>query len=417
MSSQALKQTSGRPKFAGPPRGAGWAQPGPGGALKSARWALLFGNFVTGCGVMSAAGTLNDLARSLDVSVALAGQLIATGAAVMCFGAPLLAGLVSGWDRRRLLALAMLWYAVGHLLCMLTTSYASLWPTRALTLLAGAVFTPQAAAAIGFMASPRERGRSITFVFLGWSLASVLGMPVSAWLGESFGWRSAFALIVVLSLLAALWIHRALPDGVKPAALSRRAWGEALTHPLLMTLIAVTALQSAAQFVLFAYFAPYYRLTFGAGPGEISLLFGWFGAFGLTGNILLSRVIDRVGASRAVFTTMSLIALSLLLWPLATTMTTMALVLVPWALGCFATNSGQQVRLSLAAPILAPALMALNTSAMYFGQALGSASGGWLLTQGGFAMLNWAGLAFLLAAMALSVWVARRAAPHPASRH
>ncbi|MFG5409660.1 hypothetical protein ABXN37_18160 [Piscinibacter sakaiensis] len=60
--------------------------------LPAARWALLYGNFVTGCGVMVAAGSLNDLVRSLQVSVAVAGQLIAIAAAVMCFGAPLLAG-------------------------------------------------------------------------------------------------------------------------------------------------------------------------------------------------------------------------------------------------------------------------------------------------------------------------------------
>ena len=68
--------------------------------------------------------------------------------------------------------------------------------------LGAAVFTPQAAAAIGFMTAPQERGRAITFIFLGWSVASVLGMPMSAWLGETFGWRVAFlvgpALAVVI---------------------------------------------------------------------------------------------------------------------------------------------------------------------------------------------------------------------------
>ena len=59
----------------------------------------------------------------------------------------------------------------------------------------------------------------------------------------------------------------------------------------------------------------------------------------------------------------------------------MALVLVPWALGCFSAQSTQQARLGVAAPALAPALMALNTSAIYLGQAAGAASGGWLLAR------------------------------------
>ena len=75
------------------------SSPPAAGVHASLRWALMFGNFVIGCGVMSVAGTLNDIARSLDVSVALAGQLIAIAAATMAFGAPLMAGWVAAFDR------------------------------------------------------------------------------------------------------------------------------------------------------------------------------------------------------------------------------------------------------------------------------------------------------------------------------
>jgi predicted MFS family arabinose efflux permease len=86
----------------------------------------------------------------------------------------------------------------------------------------------------------------------------------------------------------------------------------------------------------------------------------------------------------------------------------MALVLVPWALGCFSCNSAQQARLSQASQAYAPALLALNTSAIYTGQALGAAGGGALLSAHGFAPLPWAGLAWMVAALALSVWATRR---------
>jgi predicted MFS family arabinose efflux permease len=108
--------------------------------------------------------------------------------------------------------------------------------------------------------------------------------------------------------------------------------------------------------------------------------------------------------------TLALIALSLLAWPLGASPAAMAAVLVPWALGCFSSNSAQQARLSIAAPALAPALMALNTSAIYLGQAAGAASGGWLIAHGGYAPLNWFGLAWLLVAIGLSVWAGRRPA-------
>lgn len=375
---------------------------------RSAEWALLAGNFAIGCGVMVVAGCLNDLVRALGVSVPVGGQLITVAAAAMSFGAPLLAAVVAGWDRRRLLALTLLWFGAGHALSALMPSYGALLPVRALTVLGAAVFTPQAAAAIGVMVPAAQRGRAITFVFLGWSLSSVIGMPLHSFVGEAFGWRWAFALVALFSFAASIAVWRALPDGVRPAALSLASWRAILTHPLLMGIVLVTALSAAGQFTVFAYFAPYYRQVLGASPAEVSLLFLWFGAFGLIGNLLVSQRIDRLGPARAVLITLVAMALSLAAWPLAGSVATMALVLVPWALACFASNSAQQARAGLANPAFAPAMIALNTSAIYLGQAAGAASGGALVAGTGYRALSAVGLAWVIAAIVCSAWVAHR---------
>ena len=146
---------------------------------------------------------------------------------------------------------------------------------------------------------------------------------------------------------------------------------------------------------------------------QITALLACFGVFGLIGNIALSRMIDRIGPSTAVTFTTGLIAVSMLLWPLGTSVLSVGVILIPWALGCFSSNSGQQARLSLAAPALAPALMALNTSAIYLGQAAGAASGGWLIAHGGYGPLNWVGLAWVVAAIALSLWAGRQTVVAP----
>jgi predicted MFS family arabinose efflux permease len=382
---------------------------GPGSPRPAARWALLLGNFMIGCGVMAAQGTLNDIARSLEVSIALAGQLIAIAAAVMCFGAPLLAGWAAAFDRRKLLTFALLWYATGHALCALMPSYAALLPVRAVTMLGAALFTPQAAAAAGVMALPQHRARDITFVFLGWALASVLGVPLTAWVGEVLGWRVAFAGIAACSAAAAAAVCLALPDGVRPAPMSLRAWKAVFTDPVLMAMVLVTALHSTGQFTLFAYIAPYYKLELAASPAQISLLFMGFGASGLVGSVLLSKSIERLGIDRSVFISLALIALTLLIWPLGTSVAGMLLILMPWGLGCFSSNSAQQARLNAAAPTFAPALMALNTSAMYLGQAGGAAGGGWLVAHRGFGLLNWVAAAWVLLAIALSLSIVRLA--------
>ncbi|MBC7939973.1 MAG: MFS transporter, partial [Chitinophagaceae bacterium] len=278
-------------------------------------------------------------------------------------------------------------------LAALMPNFAALLPVRAISVLGAAVFTPQAAAAINVMAPPAERGRAITFIFLGWSLSSVIGMPLHSYIGEAFGWRWAFVLVALLSLAAAGGVWRALPDGIRPAPLSLQSWRTALTHPLLIGMVAVTALSAAGQFTVFSYLAPYYRQVLGANAAEVSFLFLWFGAFGLLGNLLVSRFIDRIGPALCVTVMLCAIAISLLGWPLALSVVGMATVLVPWALGCFSSNSAQQARLGAASPALAPALMALNTSAMYLGQAIGAAGGGaWVAARGGFGGLHWVAL-------------------------
>ncbi|MEY4561251.1 MAG: hypothetical protein RLZZ618_528 [Pseudomonadota bacterium] len=385
--------------------------------ITQARWALMFGNFSIGCGVMVVAGSLNDLVRSLDVSVPVGGQLITAAAVMMALGAPIMAALVGRWDRRRLLTLALVWYAVGHALSAFATDFAALMPLRTLCVLAAAVFTPQAAAAISSVAPPEERGRAIIFIFLGWSVASVIGMPVHSFIGEHFGWRWAFVMVAVLSAIAAVWVWRAMPDGIRPPAMKLSSWGKVFTHPVLMAIILVTAFSGAGQFTVFAYLAPYYRSVIQASPMETSLLFFWFGAFGLMGNLLLSRYIDRLGAARIVAASLLCMVFSLMVWSFATTVFLMACIMIPWGLGGFASNSAQQARLGGAAPELASALMALNTSAIYLGQAIGAAGGGAMMASNlangaseldRFNGLHWVGLVWILVALGLSMWAHKK---------
>ena len=392
----------------------------------SASRALMAGNFAIGCGVMVVAGSLNDLATALRVSPAVAGQLITAGAVAMGLGAPLLAATLVRFDRRWLLTAALLWFALGHALSALMPGYAALLPVRVLAVLGAAVFTPQAAAAINVLAPAAQRGRAITTVFLGWSLSSVLGMPLHSFIAETVGWRWAFALVALLSAAAAWGVWRAMPAGVKPPVLSLASWGRVLTNPLLMAMVGVTLISAAGQFTLFSYFAPYYRQVLGASAGQVSFLFFWFGAFGLLGNVMLSRYIDRLGAARCVHIALVLMLLSLAAWPLTGAagsaallggVAGMAAAVVPWALGCFSCNSAQQARLSQASAAYAPALLALNTSAIYGGQAVGAAGGGALLATQGFAPLPWAGLAWMMLALGLSLWAARRLAQGSVGSH
>ena len=147
---------------------------------RSALWALLAGNFVIGTGILLPAGMMNDLAPGLGVSIAKGGSLIWAGAIVIGASAPLIAAVTSEVDRRLLLTGSLLLYVVGHLLSAVSLNFEMLLAIRVVTTLSAGVFTPQAAATVGVLLPPERRGAGITFIFLGWSTASVLGMPWAA---------------------------------------------------------------------------------------------------------------------------------------------------------------------------------------------------------------------------------------------
>lgn len=381
--------------------------------LPAVLWPLMFGNVVIGTGVMVVAGLLNDIRFALEVPISSAGQLISYSALLVCIGAPLLALGVGRWDRRRLLVGSLLWYGLLHGLAALAPGFDSLLLWRTLAMASAAIFTPQAAACIGLLVPAAERGRGITFVFLGWSVASVLGTPLGAWIGGALGWRWTMGLMAVLSLLAALWLQARMPRGVVPPSLSLQAWRRTLLSPALMLTVSITAVSAAGQFVLLSYLAPFATERFGLDTPTLSLVLLVYGLCGFAGNALVSRWIDPIGPARAVAWSIGSMALGLVLVGLASGHAPLWLAMVPWGLGVFAANSAQQARLLGLSPWLAPASIALNTSAMYAGQAAGADVGGRLIETLGLHSLPWAGGVGLLAALALSLTASRLARRHP----
>ena len=255
----------------------------------------MFGNFVMATGVMMVTGILAEVSSALQVSIATAGQLISTSALCTCLGAPVFAAWVAGWDRQKLLTASLLWYGLLHALAASTDQFSTLLGWRAMAMAGAAIFTPQAASCVGLLVPAAQRGRAITFIFLGWSVASVLGTPLGAWLGGTFGWRYPFAFISLLSLLSAIWLWRTLPKGIVPPALSRAAWVTTLGSRTLMLTVSVTMVSAAGQFILFSYLAPYLKNTMGASTTDLSLLLLLYGLFGFIGNAFVARHIDRLG--------------------------------------------------------------------------------------------------------------------------
>lgn len=374
--------------------------------------ALMFGNFVVATGVMVVPGMLDRLAQDLQISVPTAGHLLSLAAVALCLGAPLFAAFTSRIDRRRLLTASLLAVSVGHIACALAPNHAVLSVLRPLAVLGAAVLTPQAAATIGLLVPAQGRAAAVTTVFLGWSIASVVAMPLGNLIANYVGWRAAFALIGVLAFVATAWVWRAVPSGLQVAPLSLQSWLAVGASPRLRLILLTTLVWCAAQFMVLGYITPSLRQFINATPATQAALMGLMGVCGVAGNLLLNRHIGRLGPDRGARLALATITAGLGLWSLVSLVAPSApgfvLVTLVWGLGSFAFVSSQQARLAVTAPDLASASIALNSSSLYAGQAVGAASGGLLLAGLGYGALGPAALAIACVALALCVLADRK---------
>ena len=383
--------------------------------------ALAFGNFIIGTGLLIVAGMLPQLAEGLGVSLPVVGQLITAFAVTVCVAAPLLASATSRVDRRALLTAMQLLYLAGHLAAALVSSFVPMLAVRVVTSIGAALFTAQAAATAALIVPPQERGRAMAFLFLGWSVAGVLGLPLGAYVGATFGWRAGFALVAALAALGAAAVWSAVPAGLKPQPVDGAMWRAVLTNRGLLSTLAVTALYAAAAFGVFGYFVPAAHAFINASPHEVSLLFGTLGVMSLVGNSAAARVMDRAGAGNVVLCGLGSVLVAHLLWPWsAGAPLLLAAASAIWGLGFSAGFSAQQARLVALAPAQASVSIALNTSATYLGQAVGTAGAGLIIAHAaagapGYAALAGMSVPLLAAAIGVSLFASFKAARTAAS--
>ena len=377
--------------------------------------AVFLGNFVVGCGVLVVPGMLDLLAQDLSISVPRAGALLSLAALTMCVGAPLLAAVTSRVDRRLLLVLSLLLLAVGHLACALAPDFPTLMWIRPVSVLGAAVFTPQAAATLSLMIAPEKRPMALTSAFVGWSLASVLGMPIGNLLAHALSWRASFAVVAALGLLSALVVWRVIPAGLKVAPLSLKSWGAVLGGTRLRWILLATMVWCMGHFAVLGYVTATLREGVNASPTMQAVLMAAMGISGLIGNVALSRWVTRIGADRGARMSLSFICAGLALWIVALTwlqaLWAVALAMTIWGLGNFAFNSSQQARLAQSAPTLASASIALNSSSLYAGQAMGAALGAALVVALGYDALGPTALIIMIVAMLFSWLADRKGAP------
>jgi predicted MFS family arabinose efflux permease len=366
--------------------------------------ALLLGNFVIGVSIMAPAAMLNELSRDLSVSIGQASLLVTLGAAVLCLGSPLLSWATSRMDRRTLLCAILVIVVAAHLAAAFTTSFAVLLALRLVMVAAAAPFTPQAAGVVGLILPLDRRASAIAYVFLGWSLAAAAGLPLMTAIASRFGYSWCFILIAVIAALSCALLMWRLPAKLHTPAVDLKAWGELFRNRLVLLLLLVTVLQMTGQFVIFAFIGPLLAQLTHAGPDAIGIAFALYGVGGFLGNLAATQVVGRLGTFRTSLMSTGSVSVGIAVWAAgAGSYPLMAAGVLIWGLGFAAANSMQQARLVAAAPAQAGSAVALNTSALYIGQGLGTAIGSALFVHAHYLPMGYLAAAVMIAALALIV--------------
>src|SRR5215212_9524742 len=213
--------------------------------------ALMLGNIVTGCAVLAPTGMLSELSGDLGVSVRDAGLLITFGAVVLCIGSPVTAWLTSRIERRTLLAATLAVLALTNIASAFAPDYATLLMIRLIMLAVGALYTPQAAGTAALIVPADKRGSTISFVFLGWSIAAAVGLPLITLIASRYGWRAVYGSIGLIGCVSFLLLAWRLPRGLVSSPVDLKTWADVGRNRMIVILLSITTLQMSGQFVVF----------------------------------------------------------------------------------------------------------------------------------------------------------------------
>lgn len=398
--------------------------------------------FAQGTSEFMLSGLVTDIARDMDVSLSSAGLLTSAFAAGMIVGAPLMAVLSRRWPRRRALLGFLVTFLLAHVLGAVTTSFAVLVGVRVIGSVANAGFLAVALATATSMVEPNAKGRATSVLLGGITLACIAGVPAGALLGQTWGWRSAFWAIALISLPAVFAILKAVPVSVPvpvpvpgpvpvaPPAVSaspdagegsgggsgqgaREGSGEeagvwrelmVLRRPRLLLTLLLGALVNGGTFCAFTYLAPVVTEVAGFGDAWVPALLALFGVGSFLGVTLAGRIADTrpmpllVGGGTAL-----LLGWALFAFAAHHSAAVLPLLFVQGALA-FAVGSTLFSRVLYAAAEAPTLAGGLATASFNVGAALGPWAGGVALSAGlGYRAPLWVSALMVGAAMAAAL--------------
>jgi len=369
--------------------------------------ALSVGAFGIGVTEFAPMGLLPVISRDLGVSIPAAGLLISAYALGVVIGAPIMTLTTGRVPRRSLLIGLAAIFTLGNLLSAISHSYGLLLAARILTSFNhGAFFGVGSIVAAGLVA-PERRASAVAAMFMGLTVANVVGVPLATWAGAHLGWRASFWGIAALGLATMASLRLTLPELPAPDDGDAFAELRVLARKEVLGALSLTVVGASAMFTVFTYIAPILRAETHASLGFVTAMLVNYG-LGLTvGNWLGGKFADR-SVDRTLMVTLGLLSvilatLAAMMWnPFAT-----AILVFLWGVASFALVPPLQVRVMTAAADAPNLASSVNIGAFNLGNAIGAALGGGVIAAGfGYPVIALAGAGAAAVGLAAVFWAA-----------
>ncbi|MBA4806295.1 MFS transporter [Brevundimonas sp.] len=374
--------------------------------------ALAAGAFGIGVTEFAPMGLLPVIATDLGVSIPTAGLLISAYALGVMLGAPLMTLTTGRVPRRTLLIGLAAIFTIGNLLSAISGSYGMLLVARVVTSLNHGAFFGVGSIVAASLVAPNRQAGAVAAMFMGLTIANVVGVPLATWAGDALGWRASFWGIAAIGVLVMAALRLTLPNRPAPTGGDMVAELRVLGRGPVLAALALTVIGSSAMFTVFTYIAPILREETQASLGFVTAMLVTYG-LGLTlGNWLGGRFADR-SVDRTLIITLASLSAILVAFAAAMPFAVPTSILVfLWGVASFALVPPLQVRVMAAAGDAPNLASAMNIGAFNLGNAIGAAVGGAVIAGGlGYPAVSLAGAVASGLGLLLVLFLTRRRAP------
>lgn len=340
---------------------------------------------------------------SHEDAIAQSGVLISLYALGVVIGAPTIAGLVARFPRHRVMIGLALALTLFNVLTVVLPSFGLVGASRLLAGLPHGAYFGIGALVAADVLGPGKRAKGVAFILTGLTIANVVGVPLGTFLGQQWGWRSAFMVVTVVFVVATVCIAKFVPKHPGDAGRTLRSeLGVFRVRQVWLTL-GIGAIGFGGFFAVYSYVAPLVTEVAGSPDWAVPIVLVIVGLGMTVGNLLGGYLADRDLRRTLLF---GMAALAVVLGMLALlSFQIILLALLAFAVGLVSSvlSPAIQTRLMDVAGDNQSIAAAMNHSALNIGNSLGAFLGGVVIAVGwGFTAPAWVGAVLALVGLAIT---------------